>query len=1000
MSVAFVSGITVIDTTGPIGPTTSDDSVHHHASHASHAYQHHNGVSNPVIAEIMASSSSASSGIGSKSSHKSVHLQIVHDERQLLNEDEDDDEEADFDGDEDADTLEDQEIESPHRHLFSLSEDFNDEDDDDASHEDEEYGEDDDHEDDDDEDNNVNVNNRRHLLSIDEEEMGDDDHDEDDEDDDNEEGKSNGRKLLRFKRVVKAVKRIFHRPSPPPRAAPSPAPRTAPSPAPRAAPSPAPKAAPSPAPKAAPVHSPKVSHSSPNVAPSPKVAHSSPKVAHSSSSKGKKNKSKDKKKDKIVVIPTIPHRVTTTTTTTTTKSNTILKKRENELNAWLSTEEGLRATGFCRSLGIERKFDVFNGCLFDMYTTKSEEIARESALSAEEFSSLNNVLKSKKFCVASGDPHFTNYDGDFFHLQEPGIYTIARTRDGKFEIQEKMRKNGANRPGVPACITGAVFHYKNTNIEIDVSNFEKIKINGREIDLPKDFPLMLGGVRVSYGKQSVEWRGEKATSNGLKVTTPNGFGAMITGGYCGTLETNVPQAYFGKMEGICGNADGAKDARDYFDPSGKVMDVRRGTRRWEMSGYGGASSPLSKWQLAWKPKGDYCYFSKDCEAGGPKRPVSPTPSITYVKQADVVPVTPSIIDSKKSQEKVEEKKEEKKEVKKEEDKKEKKQEEKKEEKKEDDKKEKKEEEKKEEEKKEKEKKEEKKEEEKKEKKEEKEENSSTVKKTIHKIRRHSRKTLRHIKEMHASIRKMLAANAAEHKRIAEENKKAYDGASETLKHVILKLNVMNTHMLKVERHIKYVNASVHTHYKQMLQDTAYLQKLDLIKPKFLRSLDALRKRVIKMHTVVSKTLLPDEYKDIILNSLAKVDISSVNITTSVADAFLKHYEKYKSIIKMDGTKYNERVEKLNKLVDRLSSEKLQIKEIASEYSRVMELVNKLRRAYESSTSESRDFDELVKRFTRLLSRSGHKCRRGKRSKSGKKSAKKSKSGKMSQSKSS
>jgi hypothetical protein len=33
-----------------------------------------------------------------------------------------------------------------------------------------------------------------------------------------------------------------------------------------------------------------------------------------------------------------------------------------------------------------------------------------------------------------------------------------------------------------------------------------------------------------------------------------------------------------------------------------------------MTGYNGPTSPLSKWQLAWKPTGSQCYFSKDCES--------------------------------------------------------------------------------------------------------------------------------------------------------------------------------------------------------------------------------------------------------------------------------------------------------------------------------------------------------------------------------------------------
>ena len=57
---------------------------------------------------------------------------------------------------------------------------------------------------------------------------------------------------------------------------------------------------------------------------------------------------------------------------------------------------------------------------------------------------------------------------------------------------------------------------------------------------------------------------------------------MIQGGYCGTLEVNVPETYFGKMQGLCGNADGKKDVNDFKSPEGSIMNVNYGSRNWEI----------------------------------------------------------------------------------------------------------------------------------------------------------------------------------------------------------------------------------------------------------------------------------------------------------------------------------------------------------------------------------------------------------------------------------
>jgi hypothetical protein len=312
----------------------------------------------------------------------------------------------------------------------------------------------------------------------------------------------------------------------------------------------------------------------------------------------------------------------------------------NALNSWLNTPSGASAAAFCTSLGIRTNADVYGGCLEDIRVTKSEAIAKESAITAMEFAAKDKLASpSKRFCVASGDPHCTNYDGEFFHIQEPGIYTIATSRDGVFEVQEKMRKNGDNKVGVPSCMTGAVLRYKQITIEADVANFKKIRVNGVELDLKQDETVKFGGVSIRYGSQNVEWHGEKDVTMGLKMSTPEGFGALIIGGYCGVLETSVPTNYYGRMGGICGNADGAKNAADYFSPSGEIMNVNRGAKQWEMTGYNGPTSPISKWQLAWKPIGSRCYFAAGCEAPAP---AAPAPRVVPVSAKVVVPVAATV----------------------------------------------------------------------------------------------------------------------------------------------------------------------------------------------------------------------------------------------------------------------------------------------------------------------------------------------------------------------
>ncbi len=294
------------------------------------------------------------------------------------------------------------------------------------------------------------------------------------------------------------------------------------------------------------------------------------------------------------------------------KSNdkNIANKIQNEFLKWLSKPEGQDAMQFCQQ--FENRADIYQGCLEDIKVTGNKQIALQGALAEEEFRSKSKMSNSRKFCVASGDPHFTNYDGDYFHLQEKGIYTLMRAEG--FEVQEKVRKNGQDKVGVPSCLTGLAVRYNDIlTIELDAENPKSIIVNGIYLDLPRDFTMKFGGLDVRHGKQSVEWRGDKSTAIGTKIVAPNGFGVMVMGGYCGVVEINVPQTYFNNVSGICGNADGKRNENDYKNPDGQIMNVNRGARNWEMSGYYGPTTPLSKWQLAWKPLGHSCFFQVGCE---------------------------------------------------------------------------------------------------------------------------------------------------------------------------------------------------------------------------------------------------------------------------------------------------------------------------------------------------------------------------------------------------
>jgi hypothetical protein len=579
--------------------------------------------------------------------------------------------------------------------------------------------------------------------------------------------------------------------------------------------------------------------------------------------------------------------------------------------------------------------------LEDIRVTKSEAIAKESAITAMEFAAKDKMASpSKRFCVASGDPHCTNYDGEFFHIQEPGIYTIATSRDGVFEVQEKMRKNGANKVGVPSCMTGAVLRYKQITIEADVSNFKKIRVNGVELDLKQDETVKFGGVTIRYGKQTVEWHGEKDVTMGLKMSTPEGFGALVIGGYCGVLETSVPTNYYGRMGGICGNADGAKNAADYFSPSGEIMNVNRGAKQWEMTGYNGPTSPISKWQLAWKPIGSRCYFAAGCEAG-PNVPVAaPKVVAPNVVAPRVVPVAATVAKVVVAPRVVPV--------------------------------------------------------------------AATVAKVIVAPRvvpvaatvakvivapkvvpvaatvakvivapkvvpvvapsfdDSKADVIGNVNNMHSRIVSIIHETQNLQKREIDQNKKNVDFSQADLDKFTMKQDDEQKQLIRLQASIVRVNASIAAHYAQMSADSLYLQKLDLIKPQFLNTLDATNADFSALSAHVSK-LVSDEHKKAMQEILARAQNQTVYDTRDLAQAFLAHYEKYKHVLRADSTAYINELSNLKDLNRRYASGQTVFSGLKAEVARLRVLLASLKKSVSASEADAAMFAQIEQIISSILS---------------------------------
>ena len=749
------------------------------------------------------------------------------------------------------------------------------------------------------------------------------------------------------------------------------APKPAPAPAPKPAPAPAPKAA-HPAPKPAPAPAPKAAHPAPKPAHAPPVPTLKPAPAPAPAPKALNVNVNLPNSVKVTLSPLVSHPAAKTPPAPVVAPKTVITatiaptfKISAVLNDWLKTSAGDSADKFCKSLGVQSNVDVYSGCLEDMRVTKSEAIAKESALTAMDFAAKDkDKSPSKRYCVASGDPHCTNYDGDFFHIQEAGIYTIATSRDGVFEIQEKIIKNGPNKVGVPSCIVGALVHYKQITIEADVSNFKKLWVNGFEVDLKQDQTVKYGGVTILYGKQNIEWHGEKDSTVGLKMSTSEGFGVLITGGYCGVLETSVPTSYYGKMGGICGNCDGIKNNADYFSPNGVVMNVNRGEKNWEMSGYDGPTSPLSKWQLAWKPTGTHCYFTKDCEPSPPE--VKPTPQATQQVAPKIAPVAAPVVAPVATPKPapvaapvatpkptpvsapvaapvavpvatpkptpvsapvaapvaapkpapvvapvaapVAAPKE-----------------------------------------------------------------SSQVKSSKESIKTDenklkqlfkdskdthgfSREKLQNLKK---NILKMISDEKNNKEKELAEFQKTILSSDQEVKKIHKKYNDKIAEYVALNKTITKLEQTMQQHYKQMLSDAKYLLLLEKIKPNFLQTLTSFNEQVRSIKNTIQVNIVEGDDKALMLRIIYEMNEKTTNYTSVLSNEFIKHYEKYKRLSGLDKAEYDNEYKQLEILKTKYQSERKLRDNYLTEYKNAIKIFKKLQANYKMDSEDIQSFKQLA-----------------------------------------
>jgi hypothetical protein len=215
--------------------------------------------------------------------------------------------------------------------------------------------------------------------------------------------------------------------------------------------------------------------------------------------------------------------------------------------------EGQAAKEFCLKQGATG--NSLKGCMQDMRLSGNTKIAARAVAFTNKAVRINKKRNAEtRTCLATGDPHFTNFNGDYFHLQNPAIFTLVKSSDGLFEVQ-------------------AVEDGKSRRQKVSYMRRVKVKYDGKVYD-------------------------PNFNQDGLSVTM-SGNTVVIT----------ASVDYAGTLSGVCGDILPSKNTpKAFLLPSGAVADVDYKKRNWELSGYADTGK-LTRWQQAWTPSRVNCLFS-------------------------------------------------------------------------------------------------------------------------------------------------------------------------------------------------------------------------------------------------------------------------------------------------------------------------------------------------------------------------------------------------------
>jgi hypothetical protein len=249
------------------------------------------------------------------------------------------------------------------------------------------------------------------------------------------------------------------------------------------------------------------------------------------------------------------------------------------------------------------------------------------------------------------------------------------------------------------------------------------------------------------------------------------------------------------------------------------------------------------------------------------------------------------------------------------------------------------------------------------------ENDRVVREIIESIPKSSA-SIDNIKRKLISLTKQLDTDESKN---ANENSENVKRASESLQTEQERIDKQRETLKTLYDETKRLNATIQTHYNQMLDDAKYLKSLDDMRPGFLKSLSELASHIKNVKDIVDQRLIKDEYKDEMMTILSDLHFNTHNISGYLATVFMNHYNKYKNRVQSDNGNYSEDIKRLNSLAIEYKEQSQKLVKLENEKARLEDILTRMKSTLTLSVSQREDFERMMKEVMVMFNALSRRC---------------------------